>query len=110
MKEGYAPFCKHLFVENFTEALSGALKITKDNERFLRSGYEARTEYELPVLTRWFDRELLERELGFSANRAAYLDIILYSKEQIQAENEARNAEDPNKEIDYDYGIVSVKP
>ena len=42
--------------------------------------------------------------------KANYLDIILYSKEQIQKENLAMNNTDPNSEIDYDYGIISVKP
>ena len=34
----------------------------------------------------------------------------MYSKEQVQAENAAMGNDDENKEIDYDYGIVSVKP
>lgn len=31
LHDGYAPFCKHLFIENFTDAISGYVKITKDN-------------------------------------------------------------------------------
>ena len=58
--DGYAPFCKHLFVINdFTDARVSVLPITEDNERHLRTRYEARTERELPVLTRHFDRESL---------------------------------------------------
>lgn len=53
LKEGYAPFCKHLFVENFTDSKPGYTLITPENEGFIRSGYEARTEKELPVLKRW---------------------------------------------------------
>ena len=34
----------------------------------------------------------------------------MYSKQQVQEENKATGFEDPNREIDYDYGIVSVKP
>jgi hypothetical protein len=34
----------------------------------------------------------------------------LYSKEQVQKENEAMGNTDPNANLDYDYGIVSVKP
>ena len=45
----YAPFCKHLFVENFTDAVTPVVPITTDNAHLLESGYEARTEYELPV-------------------------------------------------------------
>lgn len=42
--------------------------------------------------------------------KSKYLDIILYSKAQVQEENKATGMEDPNKDIDYDYGIVSIKP
>ena len=51
LKPGYAPFCKHLFIENFTDAVSGCAKITKENEPFLKSAYEARRSNELAVLT-----------------------------------------------------------
>lgn len=53
LKEGYAPFCKHLFIENFTDSKPGYVKITSENERFIQSAYEARTEKELPVLKRF---------------------------------------------------------
>ena len=53
LREGYAPFCKHLFVENFTDSKPGYTKITQENEQYIRTGYEARTEKELPVLKRW---------------------------------------------------------
>ena len=36
--------------------------------------------------------------------------MILYSKEQVQRENEAMGNVDPSANIDYDFGIVSVKP
>ena len=39
-----------------------------------------------------------------------YLDLILYTKEQVQKENQAMGNEDPNKDLNYDFGIVSVKP
>ena len=42
--------------------------------------------------------------------RAAYLDIILYSKQQVQMEKEAMATADPNADLDYEYGIVSIKP
>jgi hypothetical protein len=54
LKDGYAPFCKHLFVDNFTETLTPLVKITKDNDHLLRTFYEARRETELPVLRRYF--------------------------------------------------------
>jgi hypothetical protein len=38
------------------------------------------------------------------------LDLILYSKEQIQKENQAMGQIDPNAQVEYEYGIISVKP
>ena len=64
LKDGYAPFCKHLFIENFTDAIGAYVKITKENEAFIRTGYEARRENELAVLGRWIDRELYEKSIG----------------------------------------------
>ena len=44
-----------------------------------------------------------------SVKKAEYLDIILYSKDQIIKENQAQGSEDPNINVEYDYGIISVK-
>ncbi len=110
LKDGYAPFCKHLFIPNFTDAISGFIEITPERERFLRSAYEARRENELPVLNRWLDRKAMEVELGFQVQQAKFLDIILYSYDQVQEENKATGMEDPNRALSYDYGIISVKP
>ena len=52
LAEGYAPFCKHLFVPNFVGATVGALPITDGNRHLLRSGYTSRRPEELAVLTR----------------------------------------------------------
>jgi Protein of unknown function (DUF3228) len=81
--EGYAPFCKHLFIPNFANVPGAIVKISEDNEHLLRTGYEARTATELPVLLRWFTVG------SVSAPTAAFLDIILYSREQIRLENAA---------------------
>jgi hypothetical protein len=81
LKDGYAPFCKHLFIENFTSAYSTSIEITPENEKFLKSGYNARRENELAVLERWFEKAALEKEGAFKESKAEYLDIILYSKE-----------------------------
>ena len=83
LRDGYAPFCKHLFIPNFTDAISGFIEITPEKERFLRSGYEARRENELAVLNRWLDRKAMETEIGYQVQQAKYLDIILYSKQQV---------------------------
>ena len=50
--DGYAPFCKHVFVRNFVGAKLGALQISDDNKHLLQCGYSRRRPEELPVLTR----------------------------------------------------------
>lgn len=94
--DGYAPFCKHLFLPNTTATRCGFAPITDANRAHLTSGYEARREGELAVLTRWFE--------GVEAPVAAYLDIILYSHAQLLVE-----AEDfPDTVPDCAWGIVSI--
>lgn len=51
--DGYAPFCKHIFVPNFVGAKLGALAITESNRKLLQSGYSSRRPEELPVLSRF---------------------------------------------------------
>ena len=68
--EGYAPFCKIHVHENWTRTRAGTLPINSENEGRLRSGYEARTSEELPVLSRWFE--------GVEAPVARYLLVIVY--------------------------------
>lgn len=80
--DGYAPFCKHLFVRNFTDALHGVARITPENVHLLRSSYQARREGELPILVRSFPKDAVQPE------RAEWLDLILYSKEQMEHEGE----------------------
>lgn len=92
LTDGYAPFCKHLFAPNFTQARSAVAKITDENAHFLRSGYRAWTDEELPVLVRWFE--------GVIAPRAEYLDVILYSREQCEKEETDIG--------DADWGIVAI--
>jgi hypothetical protein len=46
-----------LFIENFTDAIGAYIKITPENEKFMKSGYEARRENELAVLNRWIERK-----------------------------------------------------
>ena len=99
--DGYAPFCKHLFVPNFTGAKLDYLEITPANEDKVRSGYEARTEQELPVLVRWFPSDLVPEPPV-----AKFLDIILYSRAQIRKEAAAMGRTD---EQDAPWGIISIK-
>ena len=95
---GYAPFCKHLFLENDTATRCGFSPITDANRHLLRSGYRARRESERAVLERWFE--------GMEAPRAEWLDVILYSHAQLVAEA----AEFPEEQAvpDCDWGIVSI--
>jgi hypothetical protein len=57
--------------------------ITDDNRRYLKSDYITRTNAEVPVLSRWMDKEYVQ------GNEATHLDIILYSRQQIYDENYA---------------------
>jgi Protein of unknown function (DUF3228) len=123
LQDGYAPFCKHLFLSNdFTDAKVNVLPITAENQHLLRSRYEARNEKELPVLTRSFPRELLliasSSVEGTNSiqqpHTAKYLDLILYSREQIEKENAAMNGggdasihDDSTEKAPW--GIVSIK-
>ena len=90
--DGYADFCKHVFVKNPSATKAGVALITPDNQHLLHTSYEARRETELPVLTRHFE--------GLDAPRAEYLDIILYSRAQLEKEG--------GDVPDAEWGIVSI--
>lgn len=98
LADGYAPFCKHLFLPNDTPTQCGFARVTDSNRAHLRSGYAARREGELAVLERWFE--------GIEAPRAGWLDVILYSHEQLVAE--AADYPDEQPVPDCDWGIVSI--
>eukprot|EP00525_Craspedostauros_australis_P005097 CAMPEP_0198110564 /NCGR_PEP_ID=MMETSP1442-20131203/2564_1 /TAXON_ID= /ORGANISM="Craspedostauros australis, Strain CCMP3328" /LENGTH=214 /DNA_ID=CAMNT_0043766673 /DNA_START=320 /DNA_END=964 /DNA_ORIENTATION=+ len=108
LQDGYAPFCKHIFLVNdFTneDARVNVLPITKENEHLLRTHYEARNEKELPVLQRSFPLEAVGGTEKLPV--AKYLDLILYSREQIRKENEAMDKEAGEETAPW--GIVSIK-
>ena len=114
LQDGYAPFCKHLFLKNdFTNARLNTLPITSDNEHCLRTKYESRNDKELPVLTRYFDKALLLKDKNNEEDVlpvAKYLDLILYSREQITKENEAMGkTTTPQEKETAPRGIVSIK-
>ena len=98
--DGYAPFCKHLFVANDTPTRCGFAPITDANRAHLRSGYRARREGELAVLERWFE--------GIEAPRAGWFDVILYSHAQLEAE--AANYPDEQAIPDCDSIIGVLEP
>lgn len=95
LQPGYAPFCKHLFLANPGPTKAGVARIDSSNEHMLRSGYEARRPQELPVLSRWFE--------GLEAPRAEFLDLILYSRRQLEEEGE-----DGTLPPEAEWGIVSI--
>lgn len=98
--DGYAPFCKLLPIQNFTDARVGSLPITLENYQYLRSGYSARRENELPVFSRWF-------ELPIGKPRAEWLMLVLYSKEQLEKEHNEENKDVPFS-FDADWGVVAI--
>ncbi|RHY25574.1 hypothetical protein DYB32_008226 [Aphanomyces invadans] len=99
----YAPFCKHLFVPNFVGARLSSATITPDNAHLLQSDYISRVPTELPVLTRWFPLSQVTPGI------ATYLDVILYSREQIEAEHRATGHTPDTVNADVPWGIISVK-
>lgn len=96
--DGYAPFCKHLFLRNETPTRCGFAPITDQNRSHLCSGYRARREGERAVLERWFER--------IEAPRAEWLDVILYSRDQLV--KEAADFPEEQPVPDCDWGIVSI--
>lgn len=96
--DGYAPFCKHLFLENDTATRCGFAPITEANRPLLRSGYAKRREGEMAVLERWFE--------DIEAPVARWLDVILYSRNQLLAE--ASDYREQQAVPDCDWGIVSI--
>ena len=108
--DGYAPFCKHVFVPNFVNAKVATVEITKENEHLLKSGYSARSENELAVLTRWFHVNDIFGDNAEDIKTSKMLDIILYSREQLVKEREATGKADPNRPLpDAPWGIISIK-
>ena len=110
--DGYAPFCKHLFVENFVKGLKSChIEIKKDTEKLIISKYDSRQKNELPVLIRYIDLNSVDKE---KIEDAKYLDLILYRKEQIISEMTEMKFEENKinemKNKDFDWGIISIKP
>lgn len=101
--EGYAPFCKLWPIKNFTDARVGSLPITLTNYQYLRSGYSARRDSELPVFSRWLD-------LPVGKPKAEYLMLVLYSQEQVneEAKSDAAAGKNHYTPFDADWGIVAI--
>lgn len=102
-KEGYVPFCRHVFIPNPTDALVDVVEITSEIEPLIKSGYRARRPDELPVLCRWIPKDLVPG----GAKRAEFLDLIFYSREQIILEN--KDMGDETQPGDWEWGLISIK-
>lgn len=101
--EGYAPFCRHIHIPNIIKAKIAYIKITKELEPLIRTGYRARREDELPVLCRWIEAKDIPGELP----EAEFLDLIFYSREQIIKESQAMNLQiQPG---DWKWGLIAIK-
>ena len=96
--DGYAPFCKHLFLVNDSPTRAGFAPVTNANRASLTSGYRARRTGEMAVLERWFE--------GIEAPVARWLDVILYSHAQLV--KEAAAFPEDQAVPDCDWGIVSI--
>ena len=110
--DGYAPFCKHIFIKNFVKDLkSEYIEINEETEKLIKSKYDARQKNELPVLIRYIPIDSIDKS---KIPDAKFLDLILYSKEQIVKESIAMKMEESHieylKNTDFDYGIISIKP
>lgn len=53
LRNGYAPFCKHLIFKNFIDVVTGTMEITRENYSYLKHGYIKRRPEELAVLSRY---------------------------------------------------------
>ena len=102
-KEGYAPFCRHVFIPNTTDAHVDCVEITDEIAKYIKSGYRSRRDDELPVLCRWIEK----KDVPGGVPKAEYLDLIFYSREQLVKEAAAMNLElQPG---DWDWGLISIK-
>ncbi len=92
-QEGQFTFSRLFFFENFTDAKLGCVPVKGSGEIHfkMRSGYVARAEGELPVLTRWI-------EVG-AAPAARVICVVCYDKEQLKKEGDYIQAE---------WGVVAI--
>lgn len=112
LKDGYADFCKHIFINNFVKGFKPrCLEINDETSKLIKTSYDARRESELPVLIRYIPIDSIDFN---KIEDAKLIDIILYSKQQVLIEmkamkEEPKKIEDMEKK-DFDYGVVGIKP
>jgi len=90
-------FCTHLIVPNWTDALTGVVAITDETRPLIVSDYVKRVgrDDEPSYLARWIN----ESDLPESRPVASYIDVALYSREQLSKEGIS---------IDADWGVVNI--
>ena len=123
LQDGYAPFCKHLFLpinsffkddDDDTIPRVNVLPV-EGNDHLIRTNYVARNDQEVPVLQRYIPMSAWgggeDGPSSVSLPKAKYLDLILYSREQIQKENVSMGKSPNNSDDDVavPWGIVSIK-
>jgi len=103
VQNGYADFCKIISFPNFTRSRVGVMEITIENYQYLRSGYSARRDGELAVLSRWFD-------LPLGAPVAEWLQVVCYSREQLFEEHKAEGGKVKDFELTKNdkWGVVAI--
>ena len=96
IRKGEFEFSKLITIKNSFKCTTSNMEITLENATYLRSDYGARTESELPVLSRWF-----ELPPPIKPPLAENVTLVLYSKEQFEKEDGWLN-------FDHDWGIVAI--
>ncbi len=97
-------FCKYLVIKNDFDVKCAVREITLDIYPYIRTDYVQRTPDELPVLTRF-----AQLPPGFKGQKANYIVLVLYSREQLQKEFKPK---EEGQEFYFDdnveWGIVSI--
>lgn len=87
---GYADFCRIVRLNNMFELTYPIIEIIPENEHLLVSNYHTRHENELPMLVRSFPKECRS---GLDCPIADNMDVILYSKEQMEKEGDSTGSD-----------------
>ncbi len=96
-------FCKYLIIPNDYHIKTNVIPITMDIYPFIRHGYVARNEKELPVLTRW-----VELPMEFDIPLCQNLICVLYTAEQLLKEHIAMGGKEEDFDMTYQYRVVSI--
>lgn len=108
LTNGYADFCKLLFVRNFTNSPVSFIKRSPNVYPYIRTEYNSRNDNEMPVLVEW-------ASIPWKLEKAPYLMLVLYSRDQIIKEyfNQELDVDVSVEDLDtfvHDWYIVSIIP